>query len=103
VYLNSFALYGLTAYYSATQSAEAFAAAQTLFKTLEDKVHDREHGGYVEFFNRQWRPITDPKESAYFGAIGTKTYNRQLHVLEARAELSPVWLDQYVRQRLVEM
>ena len=81
VYLNSFALYGLTAYYSATQSAEALAAAQTLFKTLEDKAHDREHGGYVEFFNRQCG-LSQRETHVRVGKIGKALWDWNVTVRE---------------------
>jgi mannobiose 2-epimerase len=103
VYLNAFALYGLVAYHEATRDAQALTAAQQLFRVLEDKAHDAQHGGYVEFFYEDWRPITDPKELGYVGAIGTKTYNTHLHVLEALAALYRVWPDSMVRQRLAEL
>ncbi|MBI4659622.1 MAG: AGE family epimerase/isomerase [Verrucomicrobia bacterium] len=85
-YLNSFALYGLTAYYQATRDAAALAAAQQLFRLLDSKAHDDANGGYLEFFYADWRPVTDPKEPGYVGAIGTKTYNTHLHLLESFAE-----------------
>src|SRR5262245_21425214 len=47
VYLNAFALYGLVAYHRATGDAQALAAAQELFRVLEEKAHDRRNGGYV--------------------------------------------------------
>jgi cellobiose epimerase len=104
VYLNAFALYGLVAYHRATKSPEALAAAKDLFQTLETRAHDGENGGYVEFFDRDWRAITDPREPPYVGAIGTKTYNTHLHVLEALTALYSIWPpDPLVRQRVAEM
>ncbi len=103
VYLNAFALYGLVAYHQAARAPQALAAAQDLFRVLEEKAHDAKHGGYVEFFYEDWRPISDPREPRYVGAIGTKTYNTHLHVLEALAELYRAWPDPLVRQRLAEM
>jgi mannobiose 2-epimerase len=103
VYLNAFALYGLTAFHRASGEAAALDAAKELFRILEAKAHDRQHGGYNEFFYEDWRPITDPKEPGYVGAIGTKTYNTHLHVLEALTALYQVWPDSLVYQRLAEL
>jgi mannobiose 2-epimerase len=102
-YLNAFALYGLVAYHHAATEPRALDAARALFHVLEVKAHDRRHSGYVEFFTRDWRPITDPKEPGYVGAPGTKTYNTHLHLLEALAELYRAWPDPQVRERLAEL
>jgi mannose/cellobiose epimerase-like protein (N-acyl-D-glucosamine 2-epimerase family) len=102
VYLNAFALYGLVAYYRATKDEAALKSAQALFRVLEEKAHDAQHGGYNEFFHEDWRPIKDAKEPGYVGAIDTKTYNTHLHVLEALAELYRVWPDPLVAKRLEE-
>ena len=78
-------------------------AALALFQTLEQKAYDRRHGGYVEFFTEDWRPLTDPKEPGYVGTTGTKTYNTHLHLLEAFAELYRVGPDPLVGRRLNEL
>jgi mannobiose 2-epimerase len=103
VYLNSFALYGLVAYYRASQDTAALDAAKRLFRILEERAHDSRYGGYVEFFSVDWRPVTDPKEPGYVGAIGHKTYNTHLHLLESFAELYRVWPDEAVGRRLHEL
>ncbi len=103
VYLNSFALYGLVAYYRASQDPAALEAAKKLFRVLEEKAYDRSNGGYVEFFYPDWKPITDVAERGYVGAIGHKTYNTHLHLLESFAELYRAWPDPQVAKRLQEL
>ncbi|MHC1768615.1 MAG: AGE family epimerase/isomerase [Verrucomicrobiia bacterium] len=102
-YLNAFALYGLVAYHRASGDARALQAAKDLFGVLEQRAYDTQHGGYIEFFSSDWKPVTDPKESGYVGAIGHKTYNTHLHLLEAFAELCRVWPDALVGKRLQEL
>jgi mannobiose 2-epimerase len=103
VYLNSFALYGLVAYFRATQDPAALAAARELFEQLEVHAHDERFGGYVEFFDEDWRPVLDTNERGYVGAIGTKTYNSHLHLLESVAALYEIWPDPRVANRLAEL
>jgi mannobiose 2-epimerase len=103
VYLNAFALYGLVAYHRAGGGDAALAAARDLFGVVEERAHDRRHGGYAEFFHDDWRPVTDPREPGYVGAVGTKTYNTHLHVLEAFSDLYRAWPDPLVRRRLAEL
>lgn len=102
-YLNSFALYSLAAYHRASKDPGALDAAKRLFKALEEHAHDREHGGYIEFFYTDWTPVMDAKEQGYVGATGHKTYNTHLHLLEAMAELYRVWPDPAVARRLQEL
>lgn len=103
VYLNAFALYGLAAHYGATGDVQALAAAKDLFRVLEDRARDLQNGGYAEFFGEDWSPIVDRRERPYVGAVGVKTYNTHLHVLEALTELYLAWPDPLVRERLTEL
>ncbi|MFO0808375.1 MAG: AGE family epimerase/isomerase [Gemmataceae bacterium] len=103
VYLNAFVLYGLSAYHRATGDRAALAAAKDLIGVLDEKAHDAAHGGYTEFFQEDWTPITDRRVTSFIGPGGTKTFNTHLHVLEALTELYRVWPNPGVRRRLDEL
>lgn len=102
-YLNSFALYSFAMYYRASRDSEALNAAKDLFRDLETHSHDSKHGGYIEFFNPDWSEVTDGKSGGYVGAIGVKTYNTHLHLMEAMAELYRSWKNPKVLERLNEL
>jgi cellobiose epimerase len=102
-YLNSFALYGLVAYSRASGDQQALQAAKSLFEVLDAKAHDSQFGGYIEFFERDWTEVTNTTASGYVGAIGQKTYNTHLHLLESFAELARAWTNERLQQRLNEL
>ncbi len=104
LYGQAFGLYALSEYYLASGDEEALVLADGLFGLLEEKAHDKEYGGYVEFFNRDWSPVEDDEENYLDkGLPHAKLMNTHLHLLEAlttyyRASPSPL-----ARERLVEL
>lgn len=103
VYPNAFVIYAFVEFHRATGDEVALQKAVQLFDVLEEKCHDKQHGGYQEFFYDDWRLITDPNEAGYVGAINTKTYNSHLHLLEAFAQLYRETKSPLVGQRLAEL
>lgn len=102
-YLNSFAIYAFVEYYRATKQPEVLEQAMGLFQSLESHAHDAKHLGYEEFFTSDWNVIADPKESGYVGAIGVKTYNTHLHLMEAFTSLYLETKNTLVGERLAEL
>ncbi len=103
VYPLSFVIYAFVEYGRASGHDEPLKRAMSLFETLESHCYDRTHGGYEEFFDEAWQPVTDPNASSYIGAIGLKTYNSHLHLMEAFTSLYQATHDDRVRERLAEL
>lgn len=97
MYGQSFVLYGLAEYYRASDDEAAREAAVDLFELFEAEAYDDDHGGYVEYFEPDWTPITDggtyldniepdwsPKEDVDAELDPTtKLMNTHLHLMEA--------------------
>ncbi|QLG48089.1 AGE family epimerase/isomerase [Natrinema halophilum] len=97
LYGQSFGLYALSEYYRATGDEEAADHAHELVALLDEHAKDDEHGGYVEYFSPEWKPITtgqtyleniepdwSPKESGESVLDPTlKLMNTHLHLMEA--------------------
>jgi cellobiose epimerase len=106
LYGISFAIYGLSAAYRATQDPRALDLAQRSFRWLDAHAHDVEHGGYYEAYG----PLHGPnaaRPAKRTDALGTrygfKSMNSHIHLLEALTELSRVWPDPQVKERLQEV
>lgn len=104
LYGQSFALYGLSEYLRASGDTSAAEPCRRLFTLMEEKAHDGTHGGYREYFHRDWRIATD-REDGYLSEVlpDEKRMNTHLHLLEAMVGYSPVNSDRTVRNRLTEL
>jgi cellobiose epimerase len=85
-YAQAFAIYALCAHYRLTRRGDALAQARRLFKLLETRAREPEHGGYVEALDEAWAPLADMRLSEV-DANAPKSMNTHLHVLEAYAAL----------------
>jgi mannobiose 2-epimerase len=95
-YAQAFAIYGLAAYASASGDERALAEATALYELIETRMRDE--NGYLEAFDRAFRPFTNAKLSdnpklTARGVIAEKTMNTLLHVLEAYTLLYRVGRD----------
>ncbi len=108
LYGQSFGLYALAEYIRASKDSEAIELAKELFALLEEKAHDKEHGGYLELFPRNWSrdPADLPRVGAMMGrdrVLGRKLMNTHLHLMEAFTTYFEVTGDELVRERLAEL
>lgn len=102
-YGNAFAIFGLAAYHKFTGSVEALELAKETFKWLEAHSYDPVHKGHLPFMNREGqafgRELPVPEDDL---RLGYKDQNPTIHLLEAFAELYPVWDDPVLRERFKE-
>ncbi|MFW5699568.1 MAG: AGE family epimerase/isomerase, partial [Bacteroidota bacterium] len=105
-YGNTFAIYGLVAYYQQTGDTAALNLAKKTFLWMDEHSRDNRYGGYMDIMTREgtWMSkaenalITeDPARMAW------KDYNSSIHLLEAFTELYKAWPDPLIKRRLEEM
>ncbi len=103
LYGQSFALYALSEYYLASNRMEALGFATKFFNLLEEKAHDKVHGGYYESFEPDWTPVA-AGESSYMGAPSNlKLMNTHLHLMEAMTTFYEASHLRAARERLIEL
>lgn len=102
IYGESFVIYALVELHRATKAPQPLAEAMELYRVLQDRAHDAEHGGWNEHFYRDWKPLPDRAPHAEVEVAGLKSANTHLHLQEALAELYEATRDSDVKRSLVE-
>lgn len=99
VYGLAFCIYGLSEYYKVSGDNTALIIAKDLYNTIEQYSFDKEHGGYIEAFTREWYHSGDLRLSDK-DDNERKTMNTHLHIIEAYANLYTVWPDDVLKQKI---
>lgn len=102
VYAQAFAIYALSAYYTASGYPPAKEAAIQLYQLLQEHSYDPVNGGYFEAFGRAWNEVDDLRLSNK-DANEKKTMNTHLHVLEAYSMLYGIWRHEPLRVQLGQL
>ncbi|MES1219496.1 MAG: AGE family epimerase/isomerase, partial [Bacteroidota bacterium] len=86
-------------YYKATHNQKALDVSKELYHLIEKYSYDKNIGGYLEAFSKDWQPITDLRLSEKDDNEKI-TANTHLHVVEAYANLYMVWPDEILGARI---
>jgi len=106
-YGNSFAIYGLTAYYKISKDTMALNLAKKTFLWLEEHAHDKQHKGYFDVIRPDGSLIPDAEENevGYNNFIRRrwKDQNSSIHLLESFTTLYEAWPHPLLKERLEEL
>ena len=100
IYALAFAIYGCSAYYTASKNEAAKNTAIDLYKTIEQYSFDKTYTGYLDAFTRDWKTLDDLRLSEK-DANEKKTMNTHLHVLEAYTALFRIWPDEDLKNKII--
>jgi len=95
LYGQCFAMYALAEYTLATDDPRGIEAAVAIFDLVQEKCRDRQYGGYLEMFDRRWRPAGPGPQGG-----DRKTFDAHMHLMEALTTLFEATGDEKHRRAL---
>jgi mannobiose 2-epimerase len=104
LYGQSMAIYALVEYHRASGLSEPLEYARSVYETVQQRLHDNVHGGWIEHCDRDFTPLTCTGERlpGMPDIVGFKSGDALLHWMEALTELYSEVKDASVRDSLVE-
>lgn len=104
LYGQSMAIYALVEYHRASGLSEPLEHARSAYETVQQRLHDKTHGGWTEHSDRDFTPLTCTGERlpGMPDVVGFKSGDALLHWMEALTELYSEVKDTSVRDSLLE-
>ena len=100
LYSESFAIYGLSAFYRVFGNEDAIKYAYEIYNKIIENCTDIKNGGFYENMNEKWEPV--PKYALAPNSVDcVKTMNTTLHFMEALCELYSVTKDEKIKDTTI--
>lgn len=100
LYGQAIVIHALVELHRASGDDSPLEVGRGLHGLVERSARDERHGGWMEHFERDWRPVADDRSEIEIP--GLKSANTALHWMEALAELYQVTGDEHIERSLVE-
>ena len=104
LYGQSMAIYALVEYHRASSLSDPLEYACSIYETVQQRFHDKTHGGWIEHCERDFKPLscTGERLPGMPDIVGFKSGDAHLHWMEALTELYSAVKDASVRDSLLE-